>query len=152
MKIQLANIILSILSFFLWKSIRYKHKKLIENGVIKKYGKKVMYAGFVTGIIFINSHNEYEEKKAIEEIRKMVDVIAETDVEDSCYSLIVALMEYALTYGSLIIYTALTIQKYLIKFKTKGLEFPFSLTFFGKKLYSYLLAFLIVSFGIHFLF
>ena len=119
MKIQLANIILSILSFFLWKSIRYKHKKLIENGVIKKYGKKVMYAGFVTGIIFINSHNEYEEKKAIEEIRKMVDVIAETDVEDSCYSLIVALMEYALTYGSLIIYTALTIQKYLIKFKTK---------------------------------
>ena len=66
MKIQIVCIIIDIFSFFLWNSIRFKHKYLIQNSVIKKYGKKIIYYGYVNKFFFITiDHNKDEEEIAL---------------------------------------------------------------------------------------
>ena len=81
MIIRLINIILDILSFFLWNSIRFKHKKLIQNSVFKKYGRKIIYAGYVRQFFIITiSHDKLKEEEAIREVRNFADFIVETDM------------------------------------------------------------------------
>ena len=149
MGLQLILIILDILSFFLWNSIKFKHKKLIQNKVIKKYGRKIIYAGYGRISVFGYSHDKEEEEMAIKEIRKNEDFIPETDVEFSC---LVYLMEFIVLYGALIVFITLIILKIVENFTTKALHFPFSLTYMGKDLYLNLLKALIVSFGIYLVF
>ena len=76
MILQLINIFMDILSYFLWKSIKYKHKNLIQSGINKKYGRKIVYAGYGNQIfIFTFNHDEYKEKEAKREIRANNDFI-----------------------------------------------------------------------------
>ena len=150
MILQLADIILDILSFFLWKSIRFKHKKLVQNSVLKIYGKKIIYAGYGrTFLFFTISHDEYEEEKARNEIRSKENYISEGDIEFSCLTIIMELISY---YGALIVFIILNIKRNIDNYTTKALHFPFTLTFFGKGLYRFLLIFLLVNYGIHLLF
>ena len=152
MTIRLINIILDILSFFLWNSIRFKHKKLIQNSVFKKYGRKIIYAGYVRQFFIITiSHDKLKEEAAIREARNFPDFIVETDME-YCPSLLNEIMELIAFYGALIVFIVLMVLRNKGNFNKKALHFPFALTFFGKGLYLYLLIFLIVNFGIDLLF
>ena len=66
MKIQIVCIIIDIFSFFLWNCIKFKHKNLIQNRVIEKFGKKIIYYGYVQKIFFVTtSHDKEEEKDAL---------------------------------------------------------------------------------------
>jgi len=150
MILVLINIILDILSFFLWNSIRFKHKKLIQNRVIKKYGRKIVYTGYIrivaVFIIIVYARREkFKEEIALMEVRSNPNYIADVDIEN-CNLFWVALMELFAAFGSLITFIALMVQEDKEDFNTKGMKFPFSLTFFGDGLYSYLVIFLIIIF------
>ena len=150
MVLVLINIILDILSFFLWDSIRFKHKKLIQNRVIKKYGKKIVYTGYFklvrVFIIFVFYGSDREkEKEALMEVRSNSIYIADADIEtyDLLWS---SLMEAFASLASLITFIVLMVKDDKEDFTTKVMNFPFTLTFFGDGLYSYLVIFLIVIF------
>ena len=150
MKFQLINIILGILSFFLWNNIRFKHKKLIQNKVIKQYGRKIIYSGYLEYVrvykVFIAlRHDEYKEENAQKEISNNENYINYSDIF-SCSIFLIFLMELFVFFGSLITFFVLILQEK--NFTTKALHFPFTLTFFGDGLYSYLVIFLIVIFSI----
>jgi len=150
MILQLANTILGFLSFFLWKSIRFKHKKLIQNGVHKKYGKKRIIAGYGESCAKVATyHDEYKEKEALKEIRMNDDFIPEIDVK-SCSIFLSAIMELIIFFGSLIVFIKLLIYKIKGIFSTNNniLHNTFTLTYLGKGLYSYLIIFLFVTFAI----
>lgn len=150
MILQLINIIFDILSFFLWNSIRYKHKKLIQNGVIKKYGRKVIYTGYVEiifKIILIVKVKIIKEEQALFEVRNNENYIADIDIKN-CSIFWTSIMALFSLFGSLIAFIVLIIQRNKENLITKALHFPFTLTYFGDGLYLYLLIFLIVFFGI----
>ena len=148
---QLINTILDILSFFLWNSIRFKHKKLIQNSVIKKYGRKIMYAGYGRQFLIITIHDRFKEEMALEEMRNNDNYILETDIK-LWPAILFELMELIAFYGALIVFIVLIILRNKGNYIKKALHFPFSLTFFGDTLYLYLLIFLIVNFGIDLIF
>ena len=85
------------------------------------------------------------------EIRNNDNFILYSDTE-LCPSFLIDIMELIAFYGALIIFIILIIIRSVRKFTTKALHFPFSLTYFGKGLYLYLLIFLIVNFGIDLIF
>ena len=149
MVLVLINIILDILSFFLWNSIRFKHKKLIQNRVIKKFGRKIVYTGYVKVIIFviivICYSKKEKEKNAIKEVRDNENYIPDVDVK-KCDLFWKMLMESFALLGSLITFIVLMVQEDKEDFTTRGMNFPFALTFFGDGLYSYLVIFLIIIF------
>ena len=151
MIIRLINIILDILSFFLWNSIRFKHKKLIQNRVIKKFGRKIVYTGyvrivtvFIVVVVYIR-HERSKEENALMEVRSNENYIADADIE-KCDLFWEILLELFALLGSLITFIVLMVQEDKEDFTTKSMNFPFALTFFGDGLYSYLVIFLIIIF------
>lgn len=147
MILQLANTFLGFLSFFLWKSIRFKHKKLIQNGVHKKYGKKIIYTGYGKSCANIDTyHDKEKEKEALREVKMNEDFIPDAEI-DTCSSFLSAFMELFIIFGSLIVFIILIISKIRGVFVTnnKFLHYTFTLTYLGKGLYSYLIKFLIVT-------
>ena len=151
MIIKLINIILDILSFFLWNSIRFKHKKLIQDSVIKKYGKKILYCGYGRQFLIFTFHDKVKEEMALNEMKNNDYYILETDIE-ICPASLFGVMELIGFYGALLNFIALLILRNKGNFTSKALHFPFSLTFFGDSLYLFLLIFLIVNFGIDLIF
>ena len=145
MVLVLINIILDILSFLLWNSIKYRHEKLIQNRIIKKYGLKIMYAAY----FFKKSckHDTLKEEIAKRDIQNNENLILYNDniktLSDSCLTLLFHLFAF---FGDLIVFIVLMALRNTGNFTTKAMHFPFSLTFFGKNLYLYLLIFLFVSF------
>ena len=153
MILQLTNSLLGIILFFIWNSIRFKHKKLIQKGVMKKYGKKIMYAGYTKFFLFIPIfHVKWKEEHAAIEIRNSSDYILDVDIEGCSHTLNILIEFFIIFIGSLIVFIVLIVKRNKENFTTKALYFPFSLTYFGERLYYYLLIFLIVSFGIYLLF
>lgn len=149
MIIQIINTILGVLSFFLWKSIRFKHKKLIQNRVFKKFGKKITFIETGINLFFvipipIKNMREEELKK---EIKESNDYVLYSLI--SCFDFLEAIMELISFYGSLIVFIVLIVLRSKRSFINKVMHFPFSLTYLGENLYFYLLIFLIVSFGIY---
>jgi hypothetical protein len=151
MVLVLINIILDILSFFLWNSIRFKHKKLIQNRVIKKFGRKIVYTGyvrivtvFIVVVVYIR-HERSKEENALMEVRSNENYIADADIE-KCDLFLEVLLELFALLGSLITFIVLMVQEDKEDFTTKSMNFPFALTFFGDGLYSYLVIFLIIIF------
>ena len=109
MKLRLANIILDIFSIFLWNSIKYKHEKLIQNSVYKKYGRKILYAGYGTRIlVFTISHDEVKEEAAIKEISNNDDLILSSDIGSRCLAYIIDKIGF---YGALIVFIVLIVFK-----------------------------------------
>jgi len=150
MVLVLINIILDILSFFLWNSIRFNHKKLIQNMAIKKYGKKIVYTGYVKIvnvciIIWFYYHEKEKEEIALIEVRNNPNYIADADLK-KCDLFLSALAELFTYFGSFISFIVIMVQEDKEDFNTKAMNFPFTLTFFGDGLYSYLVIFLIVNF------
>ena len=148
MILQLINTILGFLSFFLWKNIRYKHKKLIQNGVKKRYGKKIIITGY--GQLFLGFtiyHDEDKEKEAVREVRMNEDFIADEDIS-SWFPLLSYLMKLITLYDSLIVFIKLIASKIrgIFSKENYNLHYTFTLTYLGKGLYSYLIIFLIVIF------
>ena len=152
MIIHLINIIFDIFSYFLWKAIKYKHKKLIQKSIMKKYGRKIIYTGYTRQfLMFTISHDEYMEKEARKEVRNNDNYTTDTSVK-SCTFCLSALMELIAFYGSLIVFIVLIVSRNRRSFTDNALYFPFVLTFLGDKLYYTLIIFLIINFGIDFLF
>ena len=150
MKLRLANIILDIFSIFLWNSIKYKHEKLIQNSVYKKYGRKIVYAGYGRFILsFAIYHDEVKEEEAINEIRNNDDLILSSDVD---YWWLINIIDKIGFYGALIFFIKLIVQRSKMKFIKKAIHFPFLLTFYGDGLYFNLILFLIINFGIDLIF
>ena len=150
MVLQLTNTFLGFLSFFLWKNIRFKHIKLIQNGVHKKYGKKIIYIGYGESCAKIDtSHNKEKEKEALREVRMNEDFISDSDIT-SCFSILIAFMDLFIIFGPLIVFINLIISKIRGAFVTKNkfLHYTFTLTYLGSGLYSYLIIFLIVNLAI----
>ena len=148
---QLINIILDILSFFLWNSIRFKHKKLIQNSVIKKYGRKIIYIGYFRQYYIFFFRDKVREERAFNEIKNNDNYILLEDIEN-CPSTLFTLIELISPFGSLIVVIVLIVLKNKGNFASKALHFPFSLTFLGDGLYFFLLLFLIINFGIDLIF
>jgi hypothetical protein len=147
MILVLINIILDILSFLLWNDIKYKHEKLIQNKVIKKYGLKIMYAAYyIRGKC---KHDTIAEENAKRDIQENPNLILYDNVKSSYGSCLSPFFQLIAFFGDLIVFIVLIVLRNKGNFTTKALHFPFSITFFGKGLYLYLLIFLIVSFGIH---
>ena len=147
MVLVLINIILDILSFLLWNSIKYRHEKLIQNKIIKKYGLKIMYGAYY----YTRSckHNILQEEIAKREIENNKNLILYTDnLKTSSDSCLTALFHLFSFFADLIVFSVLMALRNTGNFTTKALHFPFSITFFGKGLYLYLLIFLFVSFVI----
>ena len=148
MILQLINTILGFLSFFLWKNIRYKHKKLIQNGFKKKYGKKIIITGY--GQLFLGFtiyRDKDKEKEAVREVRMNEDFIADEDIS-SWFPFLSYLMKLITFYGSLIVFIKLIASKIrgIFSKENYNLHYAFTLTYLGKGLYSYLIIFLIVIF------
>ena len=150
MILVLINIILDILSFFLWNSIRFKHKKLIQNRVIKKFGRKIVYTGYlkpvrVFKILYLYGSDKEKEDNAKIEVRYNKNYIPDVDVQtyDILWN---AFMEFFALLGSFITFIVIMIQEDKEEFTTKAMNFPFALTFLGDGLYSYLVIFLIIIF------
>ena len=117
----------------MWNSIKYKHEKLIQNSVYKKYGRKIVYAGYGTSIlIFTISHDKVKEEEAINEIRNNDDLILELDVD---YWWLIYIIDKIGFYGALIFFIKLIVQRSKMKFIKKAIHFPFLLTFYGDGLY-----------------
>ena len=152
MKIHLINIIFDISSYFLWKAIKYKHRKLIQKSIIKKYGRKIVYTGYGRQfLMFTISHDEEMEKEARKEIKNNDNYMTVASV-DSCSFSLSALMELIAFYGSLLVFIVLIISRSIRNFTDNALYFPFVLTFLGDELYYTLIIFLIINFGIDILF
>jgi hypothetical protein len=150
MILQLVNAFLGFLSFFLWKSIKFKHIKLIQSGVHKKYGKKIIYVGYGESCSSIGtSHDEEKETEALKEVRMNEDFIAASDIK-SCSPFLPLFMELFIIFGTLIVFINLIISKIRGIFVTKNkfLHYSFTLTYLGNGIYSYLIKFLIVTFAI----
>ena len=150
MILQLINLVFGFFSFFLWNSIRFKHKKLIQNGMVKKFGKKIMYCSYGFYLFFMIPINtdQIREKAELEEIRKSLDFISPSDIS-SCCSCMGAILELIFFLGSLIVFIILMVLRGKQSFAKKAKHFPFVLTNFGQNLYLFLLIFMIVSFGIY---
>ena len=152
MILQLINIFMDILSYFLWKSIKYKHKNLIQSGINKKYGRKIVYAGYGNQIfIFTINHDEYKEKEAKREIRANNDFILLEDI-NSCSPFWECIMELIAFYGAIIDFIISIILRNKADFFDNALQFPFVLTYLGDNLYYYILIFLIINCAIDFIF
>lgn len=152
MILVLINICLDILSLLLWNSIRFKHKKLIQNKVIKKFGKKIVYTGYVKLVRVFKVFVAYISDKTLEEIalmevRQNENYIPDVDI-NSCSLCLFPIIELFGVLGSFFAFIFLIIEEDDENFNTRSFHFPFTLTFFGDGLYTYLITFLIVIFVI----
>ena len=147
MKLEMTIIIIDILSYFLWNNIKIRHEKLIQNRGGKIYGKKIVYVGYYTGFMECN-HNEQMEKIALEEIKRNPNYISDGEI-GSCFSNLLEQIKILISsFGSLVTFIVLIVQRNKRNFKDNALHFPFSITLFGGDLYLYLLIFLCVNSGL----
>ena len=145
MVLVLINIILDIVSFLLWNSIKYRHEKLIQNGVIKKYGLKIMYGAYYYGRSC--KHDTLQEEIAKRDIQNNENLILyDESIKTQSDSCLTALFHLFAFFAGFITFIVLMALRNTGNFTTKAVHFPFSLTFLGKGLYLYLLIFLFVSF------
>ena len=147
MKLEMTIIIIDILSYFLWNNIKIRHEKLIQNKGGKIYGKKIVYVGYYTGFMECN-HDEQMEKIALEEIKRNPNYISDGEI-GSCFSSLLEQIKILISsFGSLVTFIVLIVQRNKRNFKDNALHFPFSITLFGGDLYLYLLIFLCVNSGL----